>query len=109
MLSKRFAVSCSDSTGWRILRALDRLSLRSASERVRTRFTMTSQSGRKRSRMFSPIQLAKASFSQRSSHQAMVTRLPNHWWAISWAQTLAHSCCTVSAGALSEATIRLWP
>ncbi len=27
--------------------------------------------------------------SQRSSHQAMVTRSPNHWWAISWATTMA--------------------
>ena len=28
---------------------------------------------------------ANDSFSQRSSHQRMVTRSPNHMWAISWA------------------------
>ena len=37
----------------------------------------------------SEIQLAKDSLSQRSSHQAMVTRSPNHMWAISWAMMLA--------------------
>ncbi|COW84385.1 Uncharacterised protein [Mycobacterium tuberculosis] len=33
--------------------------------------------------------MAKDSFSHRSSHQVMVTRSPNHMWAI--------SCSTVSA------------
>ena len=37
-----------------------------------------------------PIQVAKASFSQTSSHQAIVTRSPNHWCAISCAQTPAY-------------------
>jgi hypothetical protein len=30
-----------------------------------------------------PAQVANDSFSHRSSHQRMVTRSPNHWWAIS--------------------------
>ena len=30
------------------------------------------------------IQVAKPSFSQMSSHHAIVTRSPNHWCAISW-------------------------
>ena len=30
------------------------------------------------------LQVASASFSQMSSHQVGVTRLPNHWWASSW-------------------------
>ena len=76
--------------GWRIRRAVARLS---ASERVAsaacTRAALTSQSGRKRSMIFSPIQLANASLSQMSSHHAMVTRSPNHWCASSWAATLA--------------------
>src|SRR5215813_6303311 len=33
------------------------------------------------------IQLAKPSLSQRSFHQAVVTRLPNHWCAISCASS----------------------
>lgn len=32
---------------------------------------------------------ANDSLSQRSSHHCGVTRLPNHWWAISWAMMLA--------------------
>ncbi len=36
------------------------------------------------------IQVAKASLSQMSSHQAAVTRSPNHWWANSWAATSAY-------------------
>ena len=35
------------------------------------------------------IQVAKASFSQRSFHQAMVTRSPYHMWASSWQITSA--------------------
>lgn len=41
--------------------------------------------GRKRSVAFCSIQVAKASFSQISSHSATDTRLPNHWWATSCA------------------------
>lgn len=38
------------------------------------------------------IQLAKPSLSHRSSHHAMVTRLPNHWCAISCAATVNTPC-----------------
>ena len=31
---------------------------------------------------------ANDSLSQRPLHQAMVTRLPNHWWASSWVTTV---------------------
>ena len=36
---------------------------------------------------------ANDSLSQRSSHHARVTRLPNHWWAISCATTTAREMC----------------
>ena len=35
------------------------------------------------------MNVANASLSQRSSHHFMVTRLPNHMWAISWLMTSA--------------------
>ncbi len=41
------------------------------------------------------IQLANPSLSQRSFHQRMVTRLPNHWCASSCATTTATHCCAL--------------
>ena len=38
------------------------------------------------------MNVAKASFSQMPFHQPMVTRSPNHMWAISWATTSATRC-----------------
>ena len=35
------------------------------------------------------MKVAKASLSQMPSHQAMVTRSPNHMWASSWFMTMA--------------------
>jgi hypothetical protein len=49
----------------------------------------TRQSGRQPSTILNDIQVANASLSHRSSHHAMVTRLPNHWWASSWVMTSA--------------------
>ncbi|MCL5285676.1 MAG: hypothetical protein M1313_08035 [Nitrospirae bacterium] len=46
-------------------------------------------SGKRASTALTSIQDANPSLSQRSSHQSMVTRSPNHWWAISWATTMA--------------------
>ena len=91
MPSKALSMSSFDVIGWRMRRAVARLSGSSASERLAARSTATPQSGWKRSMTFSPIQLAKDSLSQMSSHQAMVTRSPNHWWASSWALMLAQS------------------
>ena len=34
------------------------------------------------------MNVAKASFSQIPSHHSMVTRSPNHMWAISWCDDL---------------------
>src|SRR5256885_16023449 len=46
-----------------------------------------------------PAQVANDSFSHRSSHQRMVTRSPNHMWAISCAMTIARvvRCASVTA------------
>ena len=45
------------------------------------------QSGRHAASGLLAAQVAKPSFSQMSSHHFIVTRLPNHWCAISWATT----------------------
>jgi len=45
--------------------------------------------------------VANPSFNQRSVHHFMVTRLPNHWWASSWAITSA-TPCTLSTVATSR-------
>jgi hypothetical protein len=37
---------------------------------------------------FKPMKVAKPSCNQMSSHQSLVTRLPNQKWATSWARTL---------------------
>src|SRR5205085_2037941 len=45
------------------------------------------QSGRNASVAFISMNVAKASLSQMPSHHPIVTRLPNHMWAISWLMT----------------------
>ena len=55
---------------------------------------------------FAAIHEAKPSFSQRSSHQFMVTRLPNHWCAISCA-TMLNTFCR-SATLEFSSTSRYW-
>ena len=42
------------------------------------------------------MNVAKLSFSQRSSHQRIVTRSPNHMWAISCRMAFARSSRTAS-------------
>ena len=41
---------------------------------------------------FVAMNVAKLSLSHRSFHHLMVTRLPNHWWAISCETTSAMNC-----------------
>ena len=53
---------------------------------------------------------AKPSFSQRSSHQRIVTRSPNHWCAISCAAMANTPCavgCVESAGSIRRARSKL--
>ncbi len=52
------------------------------------------------------MKVAKASLSQMPFHHAMVTRSPNHMWAISWATTSAmrsSSVCEAAASLTSSA------
>ena len=78
-MSSAEAISC------RILRADTSVSLYMMLERSTTRSTATPHSGFHSISILSAIQVAKDSFSQTSSHHSIVTRSPNHWWAISWA------------------------
>ena len=55
------------------------------------------------------MNVAKASLSQIPSHHRMVTRSPNHMWAISWAMTSATRSSSVRAavsGSTSSAVSR---
>ena len=51
-----------------------------------------SHSGWIMSTNFVAMNVAKLSLSHRSFHHSMVTRLPNHWWAISCETTSAMNC-----------------
>ncbi len=67
------------------------------------------QSGRSESVALSSMKVAKASLSQMPFHQAMVTRSPNHMWAISWLTTSATFCNSgwlARAGSISNSTSR---
>ena len=81
----------------------------SADALPRSNSSQTRHSGRQSSTTRKAIQVAKASLSQRSSHQVMVTRLPNHWWASSCVTTSAMRLRCASdavAGSSSSATSR---
>ena len=63
----------------------------------------TAHSGKRWSTALSPTQEAKLSLSHRSFHQAIVTRSPNHMWAISW-DTMAATIIRVPAELCSGST-----
>ena len=60
-----------------------------AAARPVEKLTQRSHSGRKLSTASSSMNVAKASLSQMPFHHFIVTRSPNHMWAISWATTSA--------------------
>ena len=77
------------SMGWEFFRP-SRLRARLVS--ILTNCVHISHSGNNQSTALVPIQEAKLSLSQRSSHHSMVTRSPNHICAISCATTSATRC-----------------
>ena len=68
------------------------VSVSNATDRDRPKSTQRCQSGRKASVAFISMNVAKASFNQMPFHHFMVTRSPNHMWAISWWITSATRC-----------------
>ena len=107
MASKAFTMSSFDSIGWRIRRAVTRASAAMATLRIETRDSSIFHCGNQGSRALDVIQVAKASLSQMSSHQAVVTRSPNHMWANSCVVTLVcerRKVCVSSPGR----TRRIW-
>ncbi len=75
-----------------------------AVERASPKSTHRCQSGRKASVHFISMKVAKASLSQMPFHHFMVTRSPNHMWAISWAITSTtawRSAWVVESGSMS--------
>src|SRR6184192_4113675 len=73
-----------------------RLSCRMTPDFSAPAFSQICHSGLKWSVALVPIHDANPSLSQRLSHQAVVTRSPNHWWAISCAIT-PKTFCLVSS------------
>ena len=66
-----------------------RASVSKAAVRATPKSVQRSHSGRKASVQRISMKVAKASLSQMPFHQRMVTRSPNHMWAISWWMTSA--------------------
>ena len=66
--------------------------------------TQRCHSGRKASVHVISMNVANASFSQMPFHHFIVTRSPNHMWAISWAMTSATRCSSgwVARGGVDE-------
>lgn len=54
-----------------------------------------------------PTQVANPSFSHKSVHHFMVTKLPNHWWANSWAITYATASFSRMDGRLGSYSNRV--
>ena len=103
------SASLGDCTGYSIGRVWCRESTSKAAERSRLNCTQRCHCASKASTAMVPMKVAKASFSQMPFHQRMVTRSPNHMWAISWAMTSAtrtRSGCVACCGSRSSSTSR---
>jgi len=74
-------------SGCRMARAVVSASVPMARLTRRWKSMAAWSSGRQVSSMRAANQVAKDSLSQASSHHGMVTKLPNHWCACSWAMT----------------------
>ncbi len=77
------SASAGDTTAYSMGRVSARASTSKAAERESPKSTQRSQSGRHASVACISMKVANASFSQMPSHHFMVTRSPNHMWAIS--------------------------
>src|ERR1035441_7670964 len=69
---------------WRLFRAAHRLAASMAPNLPLKSPRRERHSGFHSARILAEVQVAKASLSQVSSHQARVTRSPNHWWDDTW-------------------------
>ena len=83
------AASSGECTGYSIARVERSASTSFATVTPRANVFHCSQSGRHASIVTRAMNVANASFSQMPFHQRIVTRLPNHWCASSWATTSA--------------------
>ena len=75
-------------------------SVSNAAVREMPKSVQRSHSGRKASVHFISMNVANASFSQMPFHHFIVTRSPNHMWAISWSITSATRCSSGWVAAL---------
>ena len=99
------SASAGDTTGYSIGRVAASASVSKAAERDSPKSTQRRHSGRNASVQVISMNVAKASFSQMPFHHFIVTRSPNHMWAISWAMTSTTACssaCVATAGSTSR-------
>ena len=89
-------VSSGEMTSYSIGRVECSPSTCSAASRSTPKPTHIFHWGRRSSVQRTSMKVAKASFSQMPSHHSIVTRSPNHMWAISWATTVATRCFSAS-------------
>ena len=102
-------VSSGEMTSYSTGRVACSPSMSSARSRSAQNVTQTFHCGRKASWHMTSMNVAKASFSQMPSHHSMVTRSPNHMWAISCMTTLATRFISASdalAGSIRRSGIR---
>ena len=97
------------SMGLCTLRAVIRLSASKAFWARLTRLTGIPQLFCQSSTTRSAMKVANDSFSQMSSHQTMVTRSPNQWWASSCAAISAYSLWKVGVSSLGLASMMPGP
>ena len=107
MLSQTLASSSALRTGSAMRRDETSRSVRMAWARDASTLVSQPQPGISSAVMRSPSQEAKDSFSQMSSHQAIVTRLPNHWWASSCAAVATKLRSKRGVCSAGEASIRV--
>ena len=103
------SASCGERTG--ILdRAGARRARRSRVPRCDRDRTSPRRASRAASRRCTPsMNVAKASLSQMPFHHRIVTRSPNHMWAISWATTSAITCSSACVAVVGSTRRRALP
>ena len=95
-------VSSGETTSYSIGRVVCSPSICRAASRSTPKPTHIFHWGRKALVQSTSMNVAKASLSQMPSHHSMVTKSPNHMWAISWATTVATRCFSASDAVLES-------
>ena len=101
------SASSGETTSNSMGRVVVSASMSKAADRSCPNATHRSHSGRKASVHLVSMKVAKASLSQMPFHQRIVTRLPNHMWAISWLITSTTFCSSGWVTAVGSTSRRI--